>query len=105
GSIKLNFSRALHRHGHGRRHSRELLEPLLQFGLLGPEAGVVAQHAAAVPDDAVELVEQLAVGAAEVHHLRPQLAQLLLLPHARPPRRLPVRHHPPPPPLLREAAA
>lgn len=80
----------------------ELLEPPLQAVPLGAEARVVAQHAVAVPDGAVEAVEQVAVVGAEVGSLRPELAELPLLAHARPPRRLPVGRRPPPPPLLRE---
>jgi len=85
--------------------SGELLEPPLQACPLGAQPRVVAAHAVAVPDGAVEAVEQVAVVAAEVGGLRPELAELPLLAHARPPRRLPVGRRPPPPPLLREPLA
>lgn len=80
----------------------ELLEPPLQLGPLVPQPGALSEYAVAVPDGAVEPIEQVAVGVPEVDDLRPELAHLLLLPHARPPRRLPVGHHPSLPPLLRE---
>jgi len=79
---------------------QQLVELLGQLGLLVPEARALAAGVGAAPERAVELVEEAAVGAAEVRDLRPQLAELPLLAHARPPRRLPVRHHPPTPALL-----
>ena len=52
----------------------------------------------------VQLVKELAVGAAEVDDLRPELAQLLLLSHARPSGGLPVGYHPSLPALFRDTA-
>jgi len=80
----------------------ELPEPPLQLGPLATQARVVAQHVVSVPEGAVEAAEQVTVVASEVDDLFPELGELLLLPHARPPRRLPVGDGPPPPPLLRE---
>jgi len=78
------------------------VEPPLQLGPLVTEPRVVAQHVVSVPDGAVEAVEQVTVVASEEDDLLPELGELLPLPHARPPRRLPVGDRPPPPSLLRE---
>jgi hypothetical protein len=77
----------------------EALELGTEIGLLLLEPGLLAAHVAAAPHGAVQLVEEAAVGAAEVDDLRPQLGELALLAHARPPGGLPVGGHPPPPPL------
>ena len=61
---------------------RELLKLLLQFGLLVSQLGVFTENAITVPDDMVQLIKELTIGAAEVDNLRPELTQLLLLPHA-----------------------
>jgi hypothetical protein len=77
-----------------------VLELGLELGPLLPEPGVLAVDITAAPHCLVELIKEAAVGVTEVDNLPPQLAELPLLAHARPPCRLPVGDHPPPPPLL-----
>lgn len=78
----------------------EALEFGTELGLLFLELGVLAAHVTAAPHCLVQVVKEAAVGATEVNDLRPQLSELPLLAHARPPGGLPVGDHPPPPPLI-----
>ena len=78
----------------------EALELGTELRLLFLEPGVLAAHVTAAPHCVVQLVKEATVGATEVNDLRPQLGELPLLAHARPPGGLPVGDHPPPPPLV-----
>ncbi|PON40358.1 hypothetical protein TorRG33x02_340570 [Trema orientale] len=64
------------------------------------EAGVLLQDPVVALGHVVELVDEAVVLVPQPDHLGPELVQVLLLPHPRPPSRLPVRYHPPLPPLV-----
>ncbi|PON74615.1 LOW QUALITY PROTEIN: hypothetical protein PanWU01x14_050220 [Parasponia andersonii] len=64
------------------------------------EAGVLVQDPVMALGHVVELADEAVVLVPQPDHLGPELVQVLLLPHPRPPSRLPVRYHPPLPPLV-----
>ncbi|KAL6912198.1 hypothetical protein ACP4OV_001003 [Aristida adscensionis] len=55
---------------------------LLQFVLFISQLGIFMENTITIPDDMVQLIEELTVGAAEVDNLGPELTQLLLLSHS-----------------------
>lgn len=78
----------------------EAVEEEAEAGGLGLEAGVLLEDLVVGVGGEVELVDEPLVLSTEANHLGPQLVQVLLLPHPRPPRRLAVGYHPPLPPLV-----
>ncbi|CAL9128373.1 unnamed protein product [Musa acuminata var. zebrina] len=78
----------------------QLLQLLLELCFFVSELGILTEDLIALSHGTVEIIEEPAVCRPEMGNLRPQLAELLQLAHARSPRGLSVGYHPPLPPLL-----
>lgn len=86
-----------------RRIEVHVSEHLSKLGRVLLELRILVQEAIVGVEGVVELLDQLVVLIPEANHLRPELVQLLLLPHPGPPRGLPVGDHPPLLPLVDNA--
>nr|GMC54941.1 methionine gamma-lyase-like [Ipomoea batatas] len=78
------------------------LKPLAQLHHLSPQNRILSLHIHEIPRRGADLAQDLSVLLLQRRGLSHQLVQVLLLPHPRPARRLPVRLHPLPLPLVHQ---